>query len=64
MPLIYACGGFALWMVLGCMILAFIDDETQSLLKWADACPLGIGSVIVCWPIVAWVWYFPKEIRR
>jgi hypothetical protein len=46
------------------MILAFIDDETQSLLKWADACPLGIGSVIVCWPIVAWVWYFPKEIRR
>jgi hypothetical protein len=38
--------------IIGCCILASIDDEQESLLAWARQCPLGIGAVISCWPIV------------
>jgi len=56
-----ACTG---WYVLGCMVLAAIDDEQESLRLWARSGPLGEGGVVLVvmlWPVV---WWMNRPSRR
>jgi NADH:ubiquinone oxidoreductase subunit 6 (subunit J) len=41
------------WFTLGCLVLSSIDDEEQSLFKWASAAPLGLYvPTVLFWPVV------------
>jgi len=56
-----ACTG---WYVLGCMVLAAIDDEQESLRLWARSGPFGEGGfvlVVMLWPVV---WWMNRPSRR
>ena len=41
------------WPLIGCTVLAGLDDDQRSLLAWAKTCPLGCTFVLYIWPIVA-----------
>jgi len=47
-------GGLLIWIVIGCMACAAVDDKQQTLLKWARECPLPGGSiwVVMAWPVI------------
>lgn len=50
--------GWTGWYVLGCIVLAAIDDEQESLRLWARSGPLGrngVGLVVMLWPVVLWM---------
>jgi len=45
------------WYVLGCIVLAAIDDERESLRLWARSGPFGrngVALVVTLWPVVWW----------
>lgn len=46
------------WFLLGCAVLAFIDDENKSLFNWCKSCPLPCGYelTVFAWPIIAFYW--------
>jgi len=47
------------WPLLGCAVLAAVDDDERRLFEWArSAPPCGYSMVLILWPIVAavWVW--------
>ena len=49
---------FFLWYILGCVVLASIDDKEQSLLKWATTAPNDLVYLLLVWvwPIVVYFW--------
>ena len=50
--------GWAGWYVLGCGVLAAIDDQQESLRLWARSGPFGrngVGVVVMLWPVVWWM---------
>ena len=51
------------WFIIGCIVLAAIDDEHQSLLKWASSCPIifGYEITVMCWPIIVWYWWKRRD---
>jgi hypothetical protein len=38
--------------LIGCCMLAAVDDKNQSLLTWVRECPFGSGTAINLWPII------------
>jgi hypothetical protein len=57
--------GFALagavffWYVLGCAVLAWVDDDRWSLYSWAATAPNRAVFILVvlAWPLVVWRWH-------
>ncbi len=46
------------WFVIGCGVLAAIDDDRSTLFKWARSAPnqaLYVGAVML-WPLVVYLW--------
>jgi hypothetical protein len=43
--------------LVGCCMLAAVDDKHQSLLTWVRECPFGSGIAINLWPIILWKKY-------
>lgn len=49
------------WFVLGCVVLAAIDDAEQSLFKWARQAPYGLYvPTVMAWPAIFGVWFWQK----
>ena len=45
------------WWLIGCVVLALIDDENGSLLKWADKAPYGIDMFFpIFFPVFLFYW--------
>ena len=46
--ILWALAAYLVWHVTGCAVLTIIDDEQQSLLKWADGFKSGgcVGAFI------------------
>ena len=55
--------GLVAWVVIGAAILSAMDDERQSLLQWAEDCPVGgVLAVMLAWPMVVWwIWRSAKH---
>ena len=51
--------GLFVWFVVGCGVLAAIDDEDQRLFKWASSAPLPLlyEITVMCWPFIVWLWW-------
>jgi hypothetical protein len=47
-----------IWYVIGCAVLATIDDKDERLWKWVKTCPIPYGYLlsIMLWPILAYFW--------
>ena len=57
---LYILAGLMLWIILGCGMLASIDDDEERLLKWAKSGPfggIGVGFTILLWPVAMYFWY-------
>lgn len=56
--------GLLIWFVIGCAVLATIDDENESLRKWAFRAPfLFLYEIIVMsWPIILFFWYRKRRV--
>ena len=48
------------WILLGCFVLASMDDENQSILKWAKTAPFPIPGPIVA----AFIWPYLVYLER
>lgn len=50
------------WFFIGCCVLAAVDDEHQSLFKWAKEAPIpGLYELtVMAWPYVAWKYRWSK----
>lgn len=43
------------WLLLGAVVLAAMDDDSEALLRWARECPFGgATTVILMWPLTVW----------
>jgi len=51
--IVLAFGG---WIILGCGVLAAVDNRERSLYEWARSAPnqLLYVLVLIAWPYVAW----------
>ncbi|CAN7525996.1 hypothetical protein LJR071_003573 [Pseudomonas sp. LjRoot71] len=49
---------FAAWFIVGCAVLAFIDDENKSLFNWCKSCPVpgGYEIAVLAWPVITFYW--------
>lgn len=59
--------GWTGWYVLGCMVLAAVDDGRGSLRLWARSGPWGrdgVGLVVMLWPVVVWWRYRGSRVPR
>lgn len=55
MIIVWLLLGIIAWLVLGAIVLATIDDENMSLLRWASECPFGgATTVMLAWPWCVW----------
>jgi uncharacterized RDD family membrane protein YckC len=52
-----------LWLVMGAVILSFVDDDSHSLFNWYCESPsvLAQAGVLFCWPIVVYLFRYKKE---
>lgn len=60
MTLVWITLGVAVWVFIGCGVLAWADNANQDLFKWASSGPpFGYSLVLLAWP---WVVYrFRRE---
>jgi len=54
------------WALLGCVVLAFVDDDRHSLFNWAIKCPVPLGYelVLTLWPFVVIAWIRNRYFKR
>lgn len=52
--------GLFLWVVLGAIVLASVDDKQRSLFHWYEKCPSQWLSALtlIMWPAVVFFWYY------
>lgn len=57
MNILWILGSLGIWFIIGCGVLAFIDDN-QMLFKWASSCPIPFGYelTVMAWPIILFIW--------
>ena len=62
---VFAGKAWALWTVgallanhvIGCGVCAWVDDENESLRKWADEAPSVVLEALItqAWPLILWL---------
>lgn len=54
---------FVLWFLLGCLVLSAIDDDNNTLYRWASNCPIPLGYelTVLAWPVVLYFWWKVKK---
>lgn len=59
MTIVQVLIGLFAWFLIGCGVLAAIDNEDQRLFKWAKDCPVPLGYelTIMAWPVILWLWW-------
>jgi hypothetical protein len=55
--------GWMIWCVIGCGVLAAIDDDEKRLFHWAKKSPIvgGYTIVVTAWPVILWMWWRSKR---
>ncbi len=57
-------GAMFIWIIVGCGVLAAIDDEDQRLFKWATSAPFKhplYELTVMLWPYILWLWWKGKK---
>ena len=55
----------ASWFVIGGITLALIDDENESLYRWADEGPDILGALMVMFfPVVLFYWLKNRRMKK
>lgn len=59
MAIAQALIGLLAWFLIGCVVLAIIDDKDRRLFKWAKDCPIPFGYelTVTAWPVILWLWW-------
>ena len=53
--IIWTLVGLMGWLFLGATVLATMDDDSGTLLRWARGCPFGgATAVMLAWPLTVW----------
>lgn len=63
MAVIWTISIVAASQIIGVLVLSSIDDDQQTLFRWAASCPLpgGYNLVLILWPLVAFFWLRRKK---
>ena len=63
MTIVQVLIGLLVWFVIGCTVLAAIDDKDTSLYKWASNAPLPLlyELTVMAWPIILLFWIRRKN---
>ena len=56
--------GLAVYIVLGTVVLAVIDDDDQRLFRWIKECPFGPLFIMAIWPSIIYFWYNPSRLHQ
>lgn len=49
--------GLLCWVVVGSVVLTLIDDNEQSLYRWAGEAPYGLSWLVTfSWPVLLALW--------
>lgn len=62
--IIYVLLALIAWDFAGCVALGLIDDQDQSLLKWAKECPYGLTCITMLWPLVLFAYWWCSRQRK
>lgn len=51
--------GLFVWFLVGCGVLAAIDDKEKRLFNWAKSAPLPMlyELAVMAWPYILWLWW-------
>jgi hypothetical protein len=51
--LLYSSLALLIWIIVGCAVMAALDDESLSLLEWVKSSPFGFTRTVIAWPALA-----------